>query len=134
MQIRRRAADVLPSYAVPARVCVIDALPLTSNGTIDRGALAARAAQDRPTLNTAHREPESPIERAVVQVWVDHLGILDIGADDDFFELGGHSLLAVTIIAELYEAYGVEISPLSFYLGPNPAGLARTLQKIGVAP
>jgi acyl carrier protein len=127
-------AEVLPSYAVPALVCVIDALPLTPNGKVDRGALAARAAPDRPALNAAHREPASPIERTLVQLWVDHLGILDIGADDDFFELGGHSLLAVTIIGELHEEYGVEISPLAFYLDPNPAGLACTLQKAGVAP
>jgi hypothetical protein len=64
----------------------------------------------------------------MVDLWTDHLGIIGIGADDDFFELGGHSLLAVSILEELHSVYGSEVSPLSFYLDPSPAGLARTLR------
>ncbi|MCX5265915.1 phosphopantetheine-binding protein [Streptomyces sp. NBC_00199] len=65
-------------------------------------------------------------------MWCDHLGLEGIGADDDFFELGGHSLLAVALIAELHREFGVEISPISFYLDPTPAGLARSLTQAGV--
>lgn len=127
--IRQRLARMLPSYAVPALMRIVDVLPLTSSGKVDRIALAALPTDSRPEVDAEYREAESPLEQEVIDMWTDHLGIVGIGADDDFFELGGHSLLAVTLLEELRGAHGVEISPLSFYLDPSPAGLARTLQK-----
>ncbi|WP_329322040.1 non-ribosomal peptide synthetase [Streptomyces sp. NBC_01262] len=133
LEIRKRLGESLPSYAVPALVQLVEALPLTPNGKVDRTELAARGTPDRPEINALHRPPETPLEQAVAQLWTDHLGILGIGADDDFFELGGHSLLAVSLIAQLHKEYGVEISPLAFYLDPSPAGLARTIEKATAA-
>ncbi|MYV69261.1 non-ribosomal peptide synthetase, partial [Streptomyces sp. SID2131] len=131
LDMRARLAETLPAYAVPSLVRVVDDLPLTPNGKVDRTALERRTVQERPEVNAPHREPESDLERAVTGMWCDHLGLEGIGADDDFFELGGHSLLAVALIAELHREFGTEISPISFYLDPTPAGLARSLAQAG---
>ncbi|MFE5689333.1 AMP-binding protein, partial [Streptomyces sp. NPDC056512] len=133
LDMRTQLAKTLPAYAVPALVRVVDDLPLTPNGKVDRTTLEHRTVQERPEVNAQHREPEGPLEEAVTGVWCDHLGLEGIGADDDFFELGGHSLLAVALIAELHRVYGVEISPIAFYLDPTPAGLARSLTQAGAA-
>ncbi|MGY1584909.1 amino acid adenylation domain-containing protein [Streptomyces sp. MN13] len=132
LEMRTRLAETLPAYAVPSLVRIVDELPLTPNGKVDRTALEQRAVQERPEVNASHRAPESGLEQAVTGMWCDHLGLQGIGADDDFFELGGHSLLAVALIAELHREFGVEISPISFYLDPTPAGLARSLTQAGV--
>ncbi|MGW5202144.1 amino acid adenylation domain-containing protein [Streptomyces spiralis] len=127
LDVRERLVRVLPDYCVPALVRIVDTLPLTPNGKVDRAALAATSVQDRPELSAPHRAPESQLERAIVQLWTDHIGVVGIGADDDFFEIGGHSLLAVTILGELRRSYGVDILPRSLYLDPSPAGLARAV-------
>ncbi|MBO4207828.1 non-ribosomal peptide synthetase, partial [Micromonospora echinofusca] len=131
LDLRRRLTEALPSYAVPARVTRLDALPLTANGKVDRAALADRETHGRPEVSAGHRPPGTELERAVVQLWEDLMGLDGLGADDDFFELGGHSLLGVQILTELRHGHGVEVSPLSFYLDPTPAGLARTVRAAG---
>ncbi|UNO40119.1 non-ribosomal peptide synthetase [Streptomyces sp. MST-110588] len=127
LDLRRQLAGTLPSYAVPSLIQVVDALPLTTNGKIDRAALAAAETACRPDLRAAYRKPRTPTETVVVRLWSDLLGIEGIGADDDFFELGGHSLVGVRITADLRREYGVEISPVTFYLDPTPAGLAAAI-------
>ncbi|MFD6156634.1 amino acid adenylation domain-containing protein [Nocardia sp. NPDC060256] len=129
LAIRQQLARLLPSYAVPALVRVVDILPLTSSGKVDRSALENVPVETRPEVHADYRVAEFPLEQEVIDMWTDHLGIVGIGADDDFFELGGHSLLAVSVLEELRATFAVEISPLSFYLDPSPAGLARALHK-----
>ncbi|MEW1775131.1 non-ribosomal peptide synthetase [Streptomyces sp. NPDC086777] len=129
LDVRAHLARLLPRYAVPSLIRTLDALPLRDNGKVDRTALLELGALERPEVNATHRWPETELEEAVVQLWSDRLGTAGIGADDDFFELGGHSLLALTITGELLRRYGVEVSPLDFYLDPTPAGLARSVQR-----
>ncbi|SCL25793.1 amino acid adenylation domain-containing protein [Micromonospora pallida] len=127
-ELRRRLTAVLPSFAVPARLTMVDALPLTANGKVDRTALANWPSHGRPEVSADHRAPATELELTITRMWEDLMGLDAVGADDDFFELGGHSLLGVQILAELRQAHGVEVSPLAFYLDPTPAGLARTVQ------
>ncbi|WP_370944086.1 AMP-binding protein [Amycolatopsis sp. cg5] len=127
LDLRRTLGETLPSYAVPSLVTVVDALPLTVNGKVDTKALEAKIGTGRPDLMCDYREPSTPAEKTVVELWSDHLGITGIGADDDFFELGGHSLLGVRIIADLHREFGVEVSPRTFYLNPTPAGMAEAV-------
>ncbi|MEV6558143.1 non-ribosomal peptide synthetase [Nocardia sp. NPDC051756] len=129
LDVRRTLTETLPSYAVPTLIRIVDALPLTANGKIDRKALAADQPTERPQLTTAYREPCTAMEAAVTTLWSDHFGIAGIGADDDFFELGGHSLLGVRITADLEREYGVAVSPVTFYLDPTPAGLATAVEQ-----
>jgi amino acid adenylation domain-containing protein len=129
--LRRSLRDTLPSYAVPSVITVVDALPLTVNGKVDRAALEEQFAAGRPDLMSEYRAPSTPAEEAVVELWSDHLGVHGIGVDDDFFELGGHSLLGMRIIGDLHQMFGVELSPRDFYLAPTPAGMAEALTREG---
>jgi amino acid adenylation domain-containing protein len=131
LEIRQQLAAVLPEYAIPAFIASRDTLPLTTNGKVDRRELERLVTQERPVLTSDHRPPATTAEKVVTQLWTDLLGIDGIGADDDFFELGGHSLLGVRILGDLRQEYGIELSPLTFYLDPTPAGLARALAEHG---
>lgn len=128
LDIRKRLARSVPWYAIPAVITRVDELPLTPAGKVDRARLADSRTRERPELSAPHRAPATPVENAVVQLWIDLLGIDGIGADDDFFELGGHSLIGVRVIADLHREYGTEVQPVTFYLDPTPAGLARALE------
>jgi amino acid adenylation domain-containing protein len=125
--LRRHLVDVLPDHAVPALIVRRDELRLTANGKIDRAALAESQQLERPELRAAYRPPDTDLEQAVVQLWADLMAVDGVGADDDFFELGGHSLLGVRILTDLWRTYGVDVPPLTFYLEPTPAGLARAV-------
>jgi pyochelin synthetase len=98
--IRAGLADRLPSYLVPARITVIENLPVTSNGKLDRSALLA-LAETTADAGADHVAPRSDLERSIVAVWKDVLGIDTIGVEDDFFNLGGHSFTALRAVAAL---------------------------------
>src|SRR5205823_6921985 len=88
----------LPGYMVPAAFVLLERLPLTANGKIDRGALPA-PDQPRPDLGTSYVAPRTVLEQQLAAIWGDVLGLERIGIHDNFFELGGHSLLAMRVTA-----------------------------------
>jgi amino acid adenylation domain-containing protein/non-ribosomal peptide synthase protein (TIGR01720 family) len=97
-EIRSHLAQSLPEYMVPSAFEFLDAIPLTSNGKIDRKALPAfRGA--RPELAEGFVPPASESERALAAIWRNLLGIETVGVNDKFFELGGDSILAIQMIA-----------------------------------
>lgn len=120
--LRAFIATTLPDYMVPSAFVVLDALPLSPNGKLDRGALPAPelAAQ----LDTDHVAPRTPIETAVAAVWADVLSVERVGAHDNFFELGGHSLLAGEVIARLRSSLDRDLSLRMIFAGPTVAELA----------
>jgi amino acid adenylation domain-containing protein len=98
--LRALAAEALPDYMVPASLVLLDALPVTAGGKLDRGALPD------PRLDTAQHDapgdvPETAIERRLHEIWSGLLGRKRIGRNESFFDLGGHSLLAVQVIARV---------------------------------
>jgi amino acid adenylation domain-containing protein len=99
----------LPGYMIPNSFAFPDAIPLTPNGKIDRGALA----QSKPEAEKfAGGAPRDTWELELLKLWQDVLEIEKIGIDDGFFELGGHSLLAVRLMAAIHQKFGRSI-PLS---------------------
>ena len=104
--LRASARLRLPLHMVPAHLVVLDALPMTTSGKVDRARLpAVDVAAIRPT----HRPPTSRTETALAEVWEALLEIEQIGLDDNFFEVGGHSLVATRVVARVRRDLGIDL-------------------------
>lgn len=108
---------------IPSAFVMLDRLPRTPNGKLDRRALPTPETC-RPNLETAFVAPRTSLERMLAGIWVDVLRIQDIGVHDNFFELGGDSLLAAQIMGRLHSSVDVDVSLRSFFETPTLAGLA----------
>jgi aspartate racemase len=121
----------LPEYMVPAAFVVLEALPLTPSGKVDRQALP-QPEWSRPQLESALVVPQDALEHQLAQIWQDLLGVKPIGMQDDFFELGGHSLLAVQLFAQIEKCTGKRLPLATLFQGPTIAYLAYSLRQDGV--
>ena len=110
----------LPEYMVPADFVVLNALPLTASGKLDRGALPAPASR-RETLHRV--APRNAAEEKLIAIWSEVLQRDDIGVHDNFQELGGHSLLAMRVIVKVRETFAVDVPLVALYETPTIAEL-----------
>jgi hypothetical protein len=123
--LRDRAARTLPDYMVPARYVVLDQVPLTPHGKIDRARLPAPPLA-LPSA-TAYVEPRTDAERQMARLWCDILSLPAVSLDDDFFEIGGHSMLAATLLAGVRRTFGVDLPLRSLFEAPTVATLTSVV-------
>ncbi|MFL6289707.1 MAG: amino acid adenylation domain-containing protein [Thermoanaerobaculia bacterium] len=129
-ELRGHLAARLPSYMVPGAWVMLDALPRTPNGKLDRKALP------RPDLSAGGDgfvPPETPEERTLAGIWADVLGLERVGLHDDFFRLGGHSLLATRVMARVRRELAVDLPLRSLFQAPTVGGLSRAVREAGAS-
>ena len=117
----------LPSYMVPAAVSVLESIPLTRNGKIDRRALPAPSWEKEAVAGFL--APETATEKTVAEVWQSVLGIEQVGVEDNFFNLGGHSLLAARVVTQVRKRCEVEISVRALFEQPTLREFAAALDE-----
>ena len=108
-QLRRRLAERLPAHMIPAAFVTLPALPLTPNGKLDRRALPTPAAAPAMRVRDPLAAPRTPTEQALGRIWANILRLEWIDRSDSFFELGGHSLTALQVVAQVRDAFGLDL-------------------------
>ncbi|MEH1860991.1 MAG: amino acid adenylation domain-containing protein [Nostoc sp.] len=126
-QVREYIQQKLPDYMVPQAFVILNALPLTLNGKVDRRSLPSPDTATR-SLSTGFVLPRTPIEAQLVRIWSQVLGVESIGVKDNFFELGGHSLLATQVLSEINSAFRLDLSIQIMFESPTVAGIAEYIK------
>jgi amino acid adenylation domain-containing protein len=116
--LRSALREKLPDYMVPSAFVMLDELPLTPQGKVDRQALPG------PLLERNYVAPRNPLEAQLVEIWEETLDIRPIGVRDDFFELGGDSLLTVSVMTRIEQTFGRHLPVSTFLAGATVENLA----------
>jgi acyl carrier protein len=125
---REALKQELPGYMVPSVYVVLESLPLTGNGKVDRKALPAPGEQD--LQRAAYEAPRTELETELCAAWPEVLGLERVGIHDNFFELGGHSLLAMRLISQVRQRLGKELPLRALFEQPTVAGLAERMASL----
>ncbi|MCY1022330.1 non-ribosomal peptide synthetase [Pyxidicoccus sp. MSG2] len=123
--LRSELKTTLPEYMVPSAFVLLDALPLTPSGKVDRKALPAPQEE---AGREGYVAPRAGLEEVVADIWAPLLGVRRVGAHDNFFELGGHSLLATQVVSRLREVLQRELPVRVLFEAPTIAELARRIE------
>jgi amino acid adenylation domain-containing protein len=128
-QLQAFLAEKLPEYMVPSAFVVLESLPVTANGKVDRLALPAPQPIKLESAG-GYVAPHTSIEEVLVKIWAEVLGIKRVGIRDNFFELGGHSLLATQLVSRVRDAFGVELPLRRVFEAPTISELSKVVESL----
>ncbi|MEG4088332.1 amino acid adenylation domain-containing protein [Microcoleus sp. Pol12B4] len=128
-QLQAYLAEKLPEYMVPSAFVVLESLPVTANGKVDRLALPAPQPIKLEWAG-GYVAPHTSIEEVLVKIWAEVLGIKRVGIRDNFFELGGHSLLATQLVSRVRDAFAVELPLRLVFEAPTIAELSKIVESL----
>ncbi len=126
-ELREYLRQKLPEYMTPSAVIMLDELPITANGKVDRQGLPA--PNDVQLERELYVKPRTPIEEILAGIWADVLGRERVGVEDDFFELGGHSLLGTQLISRVRDGLHVEVPVRQLFDTPDVRGFAVAVEE-----
>ncbi len=129
--LRNHLKGKLPDYMVPSAFMILEKIPLTPNGKVDRKALTIPELAGTEMEET-YMAPRTDTEKALAAIWEDILGINKIGIDDNFFALGGHSLLAVRLFVRIRKWAGIDMPLATLFKSPTVRAFAEILEAHGV--
>ena len=116
----------LPDYMVPSAFVMLDTIPLTPNGKLDRQALP-EPDKLRPRLDTSYAAPTIPAEEQLAEIWSQILALDRVGVHDNFFDLGGHSLAATRVMSQVIKTFQLELPLQSLFQSPTVAEMAAVI-------
>jgi len=129
VELRTFAAEKLPQFMVPAALVLLDEIPLSPNGKVDRATLPAPGV-DRP-LGRPILAPSTPTEETLAEIWATLLKMEQVGAEDNFFELGGHSLLGLELVSVVAEKLNLEeLSVIALFEYPTVREMASYIDTL----
>ncbi|HLL48523.1 MAG TPA: condensation domain-containing protein, partial [Longimicrobiaceae bacterium] len=123
--LKVRLQEQMPEHMVPSALIVLESLPLSANGKVDRRALPAPEQE-----STAYVAPRTATEEVLAGIWVSVLGLERVGVEEGFFELGGHSLLATRVVSRIREVFGVEVPLRALFEAPTVAALGARIEAL----
>jgi acyl carrier protein len=127
--LRNQLKEKLPRHMVPSAFVLLEKLPLTSNGKIDRRALPPPAHDSSPSRRE-FTAPQTETEKALAAIWSELLKVENIDIDEDFFDLGGHSLMAMKLVLRISDVFGVDLPLSSLFERPTISGVAAAIDAL----
>ena len=132
-EMRNYLAGRLPDYMIPAAFVVMEEMPITANGKVDKKKLP-EPTNERPSLASEFIKPQTETELRIAAIWQELLHLSEIGTQDNFFDLGGNSLLLVQLHARLQKIYGEQVTMVDLFEHPTVGSLAAQLSKEEPSP
>ena len=126
-RLKAQLIQHLPDYMVPSTYVVLEAMPLSANGKLDRKLLPAPDLSEQ--LKKAYIAPRTETERVLAEIWQEVLGVEQVGIEDDFFELGGHSLLATQLMSRITKRFSIELPLRHLFEHDQIAALAEMIAR-----
>ncbi|MEH1944160.1 MAG: amino acid adenylation domain-containing protein [Nostoc sp.] len=125
--LRKFLKEKLPEYTIPKAFVVLDSLPLTASGKVDRLALTELDSPASSLLDKTFIAPRTPTESTLAKIWAEVLNVERVGIYDNFFDLGGDSLLTVRLLKQIHKQFESELPLSTLFLNPTIESLATAL-------
>ncbi len=125
--LKAALSEHLPDYMIPAAWIMLDRLPISPNGKVDRNRLPG--PNDTDFMRPAYEAPQSAAEQTLTSIWEKVLRVSKVGRHDDFFDGGGHSLLVIKLITLVHQRLGFKLSVRDIYEAPTPALLSQLIDQ-----